>query len=114
MSGVPYPIPFNLLRSDINYIVFAILSLAMSPVVYLFYPETANRTLEDMDQIFINNKSVFVFANRAATQSQRPQLFIEAEKLRIAQSANASQEFAVPEGSEKKPAGRVAVATAVV
>lgn len=89
--------------------MFAILSLAMSPVVYLFYPETANRTLEDMDQIFIHDTSVFVFANRAATQSQRPQLFIEAEKLRIAQSANTSQEL-VGEGNEKKPAGRVAVA----
>lgn len=90
--------------------MFAILSLAMSPVVYLFYPETANRTLEDMDQIFINNKSVFVFANRAATQSQRPQLFIEAEKLRIAQSASTSQEFVASESGEKPPAGGVAVA----
>lgn len=80
----------------------------MSPVVYLFYPETANRTLEDMDQIFIHNTSVFVFSNRAATQSERPQLFIEAEKLRIAQSANTSQE-AVVASNEKKPTANVAV-----
>lgn len=80
----------------------------MTPVVYLFYPETANRTLEDMDQIFINNTSAYVFANRAATQSQRPQLFVEAERLRIAQSVNTSQD-AVVESSEKKPAGVVDV-----
>lgn len=86
----------------------------MSPVVFLFYPETANRTLEDMDQIFIHHSSAFVFANRAATQSQRPQLFIEAEKARIAQSsANTSQEQVVVGAAghnEKKPTGRVAVA----
>lgn len=82
----------------------------MSPVVYLFYPETANRTLEDMDQIFINNKSISVHRNKDATQSRRPQLFIEAEKLRIAQSANTSQEgLHAGGGNEKKPAGSVAI-----
>lgn len=61
-------------------------------MIYLFYPETANRTLEDMDQIFIHNPSACVFANRAATQSQRPQLYIDAETVRIAQAGNDSRE----------------------
>lgn len=72
-----------------------------SPVVYLFYPETANRTLEDMDQIFIHNPSAFVFKNKAATQSQRPQLFVDAETARIAQASNNVKDDALP-GSEMK------------
>ena len=34
------------------YIVFAILNAAWLPVIYLFLPETANRTLEEMDEVF--------------------------------------------------------------
>lgn len=59
------------------------------PMIYLFYPETANRTLEDMDQIFLHNPSVFVCWNRSATQSQRPQSFKDAEVLRVAQGGAA-------------------------
>lgn len=74
---------------------------AFGPVVYFFYPETANRTLEDMDEIFINNPSAFVFTNRDATQSKRPQVFVEAEAARIAQSANYSSQDAGFSGNEK-------------
>ena len=34
------------------YIIFAILNAAWLPVIYLFLPETANRTLEEMDEVF--------------------------------------------------------------
>lgn len=69
-------------------------------MIYLFYPETSNRTLEDMDQIFIHNPSAFVFANKSATQSGRPKAFIDAETLRIAQADNNSRD-AVLSGNEK-------------
>lgn len=83
------------------YIVFAIFSFMITPMIYLFYPETANRTLEDMDQIFIHNPSALVCGNRAATQSRRPQLYIDAETVRIAQAGNDSRE-AVSTDNEKK------------
>ncbi|KAF9075961.1 general substrate transporter [Rhodocollybia butyracea] len=35
-----------------TYIVFAALNAFTIPIVYLFFPETANRSLEDMDVIF--------------------------------------------------------------
>lgn len=73
----------------------------ITPMIYLFYPETANRTLEDMDQIFIHNPSAMVFMNRSATQSKRPDLFVDAERLRIAQANNDSSD-AVLSGNEKK------------
>lgn len=34
------------------YIVYAVISLTIPPSVYLFYPETMGRSLEDVDQIF--------------------------------------------------------------
>lgn len=83
------------------FLMFAILCFAFAPVVYLFYPETANRTLEDMDQIFIHNPSAFVFKNRAATQSQRPQLFVDAETTRIAEASNLSRDVVGNEIKEK-------------
>lgn len=73
----------------------------ISPMIYLFYPETSNRTLEDMDQIFIHNPSACVCGNRAATQSQRPQLYIDAETVRIAQAGNDSSEGVVTDNEKQ-------------
>ncbi|KAG6361921.1 hypothetical protein INS49_010150 [Diaporthe citri] len=82
------------------FLMFGIFCFAFGPVVYFFYPETANRTLEDMDQIFIHNPSAFVFTDRAATQSKRPDILIEAETARIAQIANRSQEATLSENEK--------------
>lgn len=40
------------------YIVYAVISLTIPPAVYLFYPETMGRSLEDVDQIFHDAPSV--------------------------------------------------------
>ncbi|KAG5650507.1 hypothetical protein H0H81_011997 [Sphagnurus paluster] len=54
-------------------------------LVYLFYPETANRHLEDIDKLYRENKSmVLVYQNEEATQVERPQRFIEADIGRTA------------------------------
>lgn len=66
--------------------VFAGFCFAYFPVVYCFYPETSRRTLEDMDQIFIQYPSIFVFGKRDLTQRARPQLFIDSEHARIAEA----------------------------
>lgn len=80
----------------------------ITPMIYLFYPETANRTLEDMDQIFIHNPSAIVFTNKSATQSKRPDLFVDAERLRVAQANNESSDAVMP-GNEKNDAPRESV-----
>lgn len=61
-----------------------------------------------MDQIFIHNPSLFVFRNRFAVQSGRPQLFIDAEALRIAREENNSRE-AVLATDEKSGIPRLSV-----
>ncbi|KAJ5153420.1 uncharacterized protein N7482_009898 [Penicillium canariense] len=41
------------------YIVFAVLNAAIVPAVYFFFPETKGRSLEEIDEIFAQSKSIF-------------------------------------------------------
>lgn len=66
------------------YLLFAIIIWCYIPVVFFFYPETMRRTLEDMDTMFIENPSLFVFNKRVMTQRDRPTELIEVENQRIA------------------------------
>lgn len=65
-------------------IVFAILCWTWFPIVFCLYPETSRRTLEDMDQIFIQNPGVIVCGKPDLTNRKRPQAFIDAEATRVA------------------------------
>jgi hypothetical protein len=40
-----------------TYFIFMAINLACIPIVYLFYPETKQRTLEDMEVLFNRNSS---------------------------------------------------------
>lgn len=42
-----------------TYIIFAVINAAMVPSVYFFFPETAYRSLEEMDEIFHKTTSPF-------------------------------------------------------
>lgn len=78
--------------------VFAVICWAYFPVVFCLYPETSRRTLEDMDQIFIQNPSIFVFGKSDLTQRERPQNFIQAEAQRITEAENTKVGQEVLEG----------------
>ncbi|KAI1414392.1 putative sugar transporter [Hypoxylon sp. FL1857] len=66
------------------YLIFSVFCFCYFPIVLLLYPETSNRTLEDMDEGFKQNPSVIVFGNAEMTHRKRPTIFIEAEAQRIA------------------------------
>ena len=38
------------------YIIWAVLNATFVPITYFFYPETARRSLEDMDGVFLNER----------------------------------------------------------
>ncbi len=58
--------------------------MKMFKVVWLFYPETANRPLEDIDRLYRADKSmVFVFRNKEATDVNRPQRFANEDEQRM-------------------------------
>lgn len=42
-----------------TYIIFAVINAAMVPSVYFFFPETAGRSLEEMDEIFHRTTNAF-------------------------------------------------------
>lgn len=68
------------------YIIFASFNLVFIFVVYFLYPETANRTLEDLDAYFdidSPHKTIIPIGDKTAKQRARPLEAIEAEQARI-------------------------------
>lgn len=65
------------------YLLFAIIVLCYGPVVWFFYPETAKRTLEDMNFMFDHYDTIFVGKHKELRQRSRPEIFIEAEIERV-------------------------------
>jgi hypothetical protein len=57
------------------YIIWIVLNAVIIPTVYLFYPETAGRSLEDMDEYFRTNPPVLVFRDKEVTSSKRPEKY---------------------------------------
>jgi len=61
------------------WIIWAVICASFVPITYFFYPETANRTLEDIDRFFADNSGIFVHKNKIATQLERPTIYAEAD-----------------------------------
>ncbi|THU90604.1 general substrate transporter [Dendrothele bispora CBS 962.96] len=65
------------------YLIWMTFNAMFVPLVWLLYPETANRHLEDIDKLYRENKSmVFVVGNKEAVQTERPERFVEADRER--------------------------------
>jgi len=54
-----------------TYIIFAVINAFIFPVVYFFYPETAYRSLEEIDTIFRKTKGWFNVVSTAKHEPQR-------------------------------------------
>ncbi|KAN0095645.1 general substrate transporter [Hyaloscypha variabilis] len=68
------------------YIIFAAFNLLFVPVVYFLYPETANRTLEDLDEYFdvdSGHTTIIPIGDKASKSTARPQEAIDAEIRRV-------------------------------
>lgn len=52
------PVGFDTIGSR-YYIIFAVMNAAIVPSVYFFFPETKGRSLEEIDEIFAQSKSIF-------------------------------------------------------
>ncbi|KAL2829594.1 hypothetical protein BJY01DRAFT_254946, partial [Aspergillus pseudoustus] len=61
------------------WIVWTVLNAVFLPVIYFFYPETANRTLEDVDAYYRSNPPLIVVGDPDAISTKRPLKFIQHE-----------------------------------
>ncbi|XHG06137.1 hypothetical protein AWENTII_009343 [Aspergillus wentii] len=73
------------------YIIWTVLNFAFVPTIYFFYPETANRALEDIDLFFRENHSLFVHNNPEAICAQRPARYVEIEQELVNRNASVSE-----------------------
>ncbi|ETS79393.1 hypothetical protein PFICI_09246 [Pestalotiopsis fici W106-1] len=78
------------------YIVWTVTNAAFLPVLYFFYPETADRTLEDLDAYYRENPSLIVTRDRNATSRKRPGKYAEMQRRDIVE-AETGREKAIVE-----------------
>lgn len=62
------------------WVTWAVICASFVPITYLFYPETANRSLEDIDRFFEDGPGVIVCQNKLATQLSRPSVYEDADR----------------------------------
>ncbi|CAD6570708.1 MAG: hypothetical protein ASARMPREDX12_003828 [Alectoria sarmentosa] len=82
------------------YVIWTIFNASFVPIVYLFYPETADRTLEDVDRLFRENQNIFVFRDPDAISAKRPLAYIEHEQAEVRR--NSSVVSANPEAMKRR------------
>ena len=71
------------------YIIWTVFNFAFVPVVYLLYPETAGRKLEDLDRFFLEKPSLLVFRDKDAILEKRPLKYIQLEEEQVRQHDSA-------------------------
>jgi len=74
------------------YIIFAVINAAIIPIVYFLFPETNGRSLEEIDEIFLQSRSIF----------DPPRVARSLPKMYIAD--NHDMDFDVNKGSESDDA----------
>ncbi|KNG85303.1 MFS sugar transporter [Aspergillus nomiae NRRL 13137] len=69
------------------WIVWTVLNAVFLPIIYFLYPETANRTLEDVDAYYRSNPPLIVAGDPDATSTKRPLRFIQHEDSEVQRRA---------------------------
>ena len=66
--GVVFVTPLGIARLGSHfYTIWTVLNGLMVPILFLFYPETAGRSLEDIDGMFEEHPTVWVFTRKSMT-----------------------------------------------
>lgn len=85
------------------YIIWTVFNFSFVPVVYFFYPETADRSLEDLDRYFRDHDNLLVFQDAEATSSKRPAKYAELDDhIAASDSFGAEAAAVMTERKEKK------------
>ncbi|QDS68493.1 hypothetical protein FKW77_010860 [Venturia effusa] len=76
------------------YIIWTVFNASFVPIVYFLYPETAGRTLEDLDHYFTENQNILVFRDKDAISSKRPARYAEEEEEEVRRNSSISPQAA--------------------
>lgn len=66
------------------YLIWVFFNWCSIPILYFFYPETANRKLEDVDQLFQDGLRTFVSRDKDACSVKRPLKYVERDSTELA------------------------------
>lgn len=70
------------------YIIFFILNAVFVPLVYLFYPETAGKSLEEIDLMFAGNEKRYFVVNVDQIMPSRFKRTVDIEELSLIRQHN--------------------------
>ncbi|EJD45345.1 general substrate transporter [Auricularia subglabra TFB-10046 SS5] len=82
------------------WIVWTVFNAVFFPVIYFLYPETANRSLEDMDAYYRSNPSLIVTSDKDAISGKRPLKYIQHENEEIRRNEKPQQDVAADDVKE--------------
>lgn len=71
--GVVFVTPLGIARLGSQfYVIWTVLNALMVPLIWIFYPETAGRSLEDIDRMFEAHPTVWVFTHVSMVSRKPP------------------------------------------
>ncbi|KAI1499280.1 general substrate transporter [Biscogniauxia marginata] len=69
------------------YIIWTISNALFLPILWLFYPETSGRTLEDLDAYYRDNPPLIVVNDKDSVSRRRPERFVRAQDRDVEEAA---------------------------
>ncbi|KAL6718461.1 hypothetical protein ACLMJK_004552 [Lecanora helva] len=71
--GVVFVTPLGIAKLGAQfYVIWTVLNALMVPTIWIFYPETAGRSLEDIDRMFEAHSTIWVFTHRSMVSRKPP------------------------------------------
>ncbi|KAH9904152.1 putative MFS sugar transporter [Xylariomycetidae sp. FL2044] len=84
------------------YIIWTVINAVSLPILWLFYPETANRTLEDLDAYYRDNPPLIVVNDPDSVSVRRPLKFSDAQNRDIEEATEGIRRRSVLQHEEPK------------
>lgn len=82
-------------------IIYTVTCATFVPIVYFFYPETAGRSLEEIDAIFVESRSIF---DTVKVAKRMPKMNLT-DLMRGEKPVGADDQFVEYSAQEKRPLG---------
>ena len=81
--GVVFVTPLGIAKLGPQfYIIWTVLNALMVPIIWIFYPETAGRSLEDIDRMFEAHPTIWAFTHFSMI-SRRPPIYLSGDPAGI-------------------------------